>query len=255
MKTVQLVLFMGQSNMAGRGNAEEAPSVNKEAGYEYRAVSDGECLHRIEEPFGAAENDKTGVYEPGMKTGSMVSAFVNAYYEAVKVPVVGVSCSKGGSSITEWMPGSAYYQDAVRRAKRCSKWLESNGYHIEHRYMVWCQGCTDGERNTPPEIYKHCTRQFIESFLKECQMEVCFLIQIGNKRSDKNLYVPIQQAQQELAEENEKIQMVSTQFKEFAESGLMKDELHYCQKGYNLVGEEAGRNAGIYTLSKRRKTE
>ena len=57
------------------------------------------------------------------------------------------------------------------------------------------------------------------------------------------------------SEENEKIQMVSTQFKEFAESGLMKDELHYCQKGYNLVGEEAGRNAGIYTLSKRRKTE
>lgn len=103
MKTVHLVLFMGQSNMAGRGEAEEAPGVSEEAGYEYRAVSDTECLYQIEEPFGAAENDKTGVYEPGMKTGSMVSAFVNAYYEAVKIPVVGVSCSKGGSSIAEWM--------------------------------------------------------------------------------------------------------------------------------------------------------
>lgn len=26
-----------------------------------------------------------------------------------------------------------------------------------------------------------------------------------------------------------------------AERGLMKDEFHYCQEGYNLVGEEAGR--------------
>ena len=42
MKTVHLVLFMGQSNMAGRGEAEEAPGVSEEAGYEYRAVSDTE---------------------------------------------------------------------------------------------------------------------------------------------------------------------------------------------------------------------
>lgn len=249
MKTVQLVLFMGQSNMAGRGNAKEAPIVSRNAGYEYRAVSDIECLHQIIEPFGLKENDETGVYEPDMKTGSMVSAFVNAYYDVVKVPVVGVSCSKGGSSIAEWMPGSAYYQDAVRRTKRCSEWLESNGYQIEHRCMVWCQGCTDGDLGTPPETYKRYTSQFIEKFLEECQLEVCFLIQIGNRKSDQNLYRPIQQAQQELAEEYENIIMVSRQFEKFAQIGLMKDEFHYYQKGYNLVGEEAGRNAGSYMLN------
>ncbi len=80
-------------------------------------------------------------------------------------------------------------------------------------------------------------------------MEVCFLIQIGNRKNDKNLYVPIQNAQTELAEEQENIVMVSRQFKNFAQKGLMKDEYHYCQKGYNLVEEEAGRNAGIYVLN------
>ena len=80
------------------------------------------------------------VYEPGMKTGSMVSAFVNAYVEETKVPVVGVSCSKGGSAIAEWLPGTPYYRDAVCRMKRCEAFLKKQGIPIVHRFMVWCRG-------------------------------------------------------------------------------------------------------------------
>lgn len=32
-----------------------------------------------------------------------------------------------------------------------------------------------------------------------------------------------------------------------AVTGLMKDSYHYTQNGYNLVGEEAGENAGYYS--------
>lgn len=75
---VDLIFFMGQSNMAGRGDAALAPAVTPGMGYEYRAVTDPAQLHPLAEPFGVNENDPTGVNEPGMKTGSMVSAFVNA---------------------------------------------------------------------------------------------------------------------------------------------------------------------------------
>lgn len=100
-KTVDLFMFMGQSNMAGRGivtpeHPEPAPEPLPNAGYEYRAVSDPGKLVPISEPFGRAENRRGGIDDGDMKTGSMVTAFVNAYYTRTGVPVVGVSASKGG---------------------------------------------------------------------------------------------------------------------------------------------------------------
>ena len=37
---VDLIFFMGQSNMAGRGDAALAPAVTPGMGFEYRAVTD-----------------------------------------------------------------------------------------------------------------------------------------------------------------------------------------------------------------------
>ena len=73
-QNVLLMMFMGQSNMAGRGNAAEAPELTQGAGYEYRAVTAPDRLSVLQEPFGKNENNARGVTEPGMKTGSMVSA-------------------------------------------------------------------------------------------------------------------------------------------------------------------------------------
>lgn len=247
-KEILLMMFMGQSNMAGRGNKKEAPLLIPGAGYEYRAVTMPDGLSVLKEPFGENENNEKGVTEPGMKTGSMVSAFVNACYMETGIPIVGVSCAKGGSSIAEWMPGTPYYMDAVERMKRCEDWLINHDYDIKYKGMVWCQGCTDGDLQTPLYRYKMDTVKFIESYCQECGIETCFLIQIGNHRDNRMLYVPIQQEQAELAEENERIILVSDQLKTFADRGLMKDEFHYLQKGYNLIGEEAGRNTGKYIV-------
>lgn len=248
-KEVFLMMFMGQSNMAGRGNAKEAPALVQGAGYEYRAITAPDRLSLLQEPFGVKENNENGVTEPGMKTGSMVSAFVNACYLETGTPIIGVSCAKGGSAIAEWLPGTPYYQDAVGRMKRCEEWLLCHGYRIKRKDMVWCQGCTDGDLHTSPDIYKAHTAKFIHAYCQECNLAKCFLIQIGNHRDDRTLYVPIQQAQLELAEENENIILVSSRLKTFAERGLMKDEFHYCQKGYNLIGEEAGKNTGKYMMA------
>ena len=105
MKTIDLCLFAGQSNMAGRGITsktwpEKAPSLIPDAGYEFRAISDPTKLYPIVEPFGVHENNKIGIYdvfdgEVLAKTGSMVTSFCNAYYKQTKVSIVGVSAAKG----------------------------------------------------------------------------------------------------------------------------------------------------------------
>jgi hypothetical protein len=179
MKEVNVFLFMGQSNMAGRGIAALAPAVPDGWGYEYRAITNPEALVPVTEPFGIDENNPEGVFEPGWKTGSLVSAFINSAYPVLKIPLVGVSCAKGGSSINEWQTGTAYYADGVHRLRKCRDFLVSHGYSINGTYMVWCQGCTDGDTGMPRDEYRKKAGEFFRSFLQE-GVDTCFVIQIGN---------------------------------------------------------------------------
>ena len=158
MRKFDLIMFMGQSNMAGRGIVSEkwpqpAVKCKTDVGYEFRAISDPTKLYYIEEPFGVNENNPDGINEPGMKTGSLVSAFVNAYCETSGVPVIAVSASKGGSKIESWQGNDDYLTDAIERFKRAWEYCEANDIAIRHRFMVWCQGESDGDAGTSPEEY------------------------------------------------------------------------------------------------------
>jgi hypothetical protein len=250
MKDVYVFLFMGQSNMAGRGDARLAPKVKEGQGYEYRAITNPITLVHLEEPFGEKENNPNGVNEPGMKTGSMVSAFINSAYPILKIPIVGISCAKGGSSIDEWQLGSLYYNDALMRLKKCLEFLSKNKYRIISVNMLWCQGCTDGDNGMTREEYREKANKFIMSFLQEGEIDHCFLVQIGNQRDAPLLYKPIQDAQEDLCAER-KIIMVSRCLKTMATRGLMKDKFHYLQSAYNEAGTEAGKNTAQHLISLR----
>lgn len=256
---VDLFLFMGQSNMAGRGlvtkmRAQGVPPLIEGAGYEYRAVSAPGRLYAIVEPFGCCENRSDGIDDGNMKTGSLVTAFVNAYYEQTGVPVVGVSASKGGSAIAQWQPGGAFLTDAMGRFRDAVRYLDENGYELRHKYMLWCQGETDGDLGTSAEQYRKQFKRMLEE-MKRAGVETCFLIRIGHYNgAGPQDYSEIMAAQDVLASVREDVVMVSTAFAEMKERGLMKDEFHYYQQAYNEVGAEAGRNTA-YFVSKNYNSE
>lgn len=255
-----LFLFMGQSNMAGRGItcpqfSEKAPKCLKGAGYEFRAISDPTKLYPIAEPFGEYENKPDGIYEPGRKSGSLVTAFVNAYYAEIHIPVIAVSASKGGSSVSEWLPGSPFLKDAIQRFRDAVCFLDSHHKMIRHKYMVWCQGETDGKHQTEPDLYKSSFLQIWKTLAFE-GIEHCFLIRIGNYNADAadadaplQDYSMIMHAQDELAEEQSYITMVSTKFGEMLGRGLMRDTYHYYQQAYNEVGTDAGAHTADFVKS------
>lgn len=247
MKETQydLFLFAGQSNMAGRGVTsprwpETAPALTSGAGLEYRAVSDPGNLYPIAEPFGAAENDPDGIFEPGMKTGSLVTAFVNAYYAGAGVPVIGVSASKGGSAIARWQGRGDLLTDALGRFERARRYLAGREVPIRHRYLLWCQGETDGDHGTAPDAYK----AMFDNMMARCRaagLEHCFLIAIGQYNGGKGFdYAAIHRAQLELAAERPDVTLVSDAFWSMRDRGLMKDDFHYYQQAYNEVGTAAG---------------
>ena len=91
--------------------------------------------------------DRDGINDGNMKTGSLVTAFVNACYQKTGVPIVGVSASKGGSSILQWQPGTPYLSDTLRRLAKARRFLEKEGIFIRHTFMLWCQGETDGDHH------------------------------------------------------------------------------------------------------------
>ena len=246
-----LFLFMGQSNMAGRGETcaawpEGAPALLEGAGWEFRAVSDPTRLYPIGEPFGVNENRPDGICEAVRKSGSMVTAFVNAYYEGTGVPVIGVSASKGGSRIREWQPGTPMLTDAANRLAAVKTFLAETGIPIRHIFMLWCQGESDGDAGVTPEQYQAEFENMLD-FMEERGVERCFLVQIGCYNGPGAVdYGPIRQAQEVLAGTDPRVIMVSRSFASMKERGLMKDSFHYYQAAYNEVGTEAGKAAAEY---------
>ena len=250
-KPVDLIMFMGQSNMAGRGITnstwpQDAPSVADGIGYEFRAISNPTRLYGVTKTFGYSENVTGAINDGTSKTGSLVPSFMNAYHKVCGIPIVGVSASMGGTSTNEWRPTGALLPDAISRLSTAVSWLTTNGYNIRHKYMAWCQGETDGDNSVSKSTYKTNFTNIFNAMKAE-GIEKCFIIRIGeDNASGGNDYTNIITAQNELCKENEDMVMVSTSFASMKARGLMKDSWHYYQEGYNQVGAQAGYWSAIY---------
>ena len=262
-KVVDLFLFMGQSNMAGRGItspawSEPAPTIITGAGYEFRAISDPTKLYPMQEPFGVNENKLGGINDGTTKTGSMVTAFANAYYSNNGgVPIVGVSASKGGSKLSQWQPDSSegYLSDSIQRLKDAVYFLETNGYTIRHKYMLWCQGESDGDASTSESDFKSMFENMLNAMINE-GIEKLFMVRIGNCNisGSENRYKNYIRYETEIAQTNPNVIMVSCDFAGMRERGIMKDDFHYYQAGYNECGTYAGINTALYVCTGKEPT-
>ncbi|MGF3141250.1 sialate O-acetylesterase [Facklamia sp. P13064] len=239
--SVDLIIFAGQSNMAGRGTASAAPEIKQGHGFEFRAISDPTKLYNIIEPFGVNENKEGGISEQ-TKTGSLVSSFANTWYKINKRPIVGVSASKGGSVISEWQVGQPYYEDVIQRFSIAEKWLTDNGYKINSKIFLWLQGETDGVNKTAKETYKELVLQLKNNILKQ-GFDQFHMIRIGQWNGDSQSHEEIIKAQTELGEMEKDITLVSLSLATLTDQ--MKDTQHFNQYALNLIGEESATNSSF----------
>ena len=179
---IDLIVFAGQSNMSGRGDARMAVQCADKAGYEYKAVSQPGKLLPIQEPFGLGEDREGAISdrtEDGgtKRTGSMVSAVADTYHARTGRTIVGVSASIGGSNTVEWK--QVYLADALERLERAKAFLLENHFQIENLFVVWCQGESDGDAKRTAEDYMANTKEIFRAFQAH-GAEKCFLVQIGH---------------------------------------------------------------------------
>lgn len=278
-KDIDVFIFMGQSNMAGRGNPDPkkwpgiVSSIKCEEGhaYEYRAKSDPTQLYPLNEPFGYAENgdgisDTKG--DGGKKSGSLVSAFCESYYQKTNVPILAVSASEGGTSSAEWGDSNSILtREAKKRLDDALNFMYmQDDYNVRHINMVWLQGESDAGHFIAPgvnnpttiiseEAYKQNTTNMVNQ-MKSVGVEKCFLITIGNYIPTVNhdhylRYKQAHKAQQALCEENGDIILASIKLQDMptTDGVWMHDNNHYFQNGYNIVGDDAGKNVAEYILT------
>ncbi len=237
LKTVDLVIFAGQSNMSGRGgDAKAAPSVAKDTGYEFRYGTVATGLYPVTEPFGVYSNGYL-CDPPELRGGSLVSAFMNSYYKGCGVPVLGFSAARGGTSISYW-------QTAPVRAELDQKfgyikaWCASNHIYIRKSYVVWLQGETDGVANISKEAYKAgLYNVFSPLFAKG--LDQVFVIPIGRYVGLPGTYDKIIEAEMELCATDPHFTLGSDALQKLPDAYLA-DGCHYNQAALNIVGGQCG---------------
>lgn len=257
-KTVDLVLFAGQSNMAGRGEYDEAVKCEVGHGYEYHSVTEPGVLTTVSEPFGKYENNNAindnGGDGKDRRGGDMVSAFMESYYKTSGTAIVGVQCSRGGTE-SKWWNTADKLTEMAARYNEAKSYLESCGYTINKKFMVWCQGCSDADSNRSIDAYKSNTKAIFETLKSSAGLTDMFMIRIGHCKTSGAAaidevkdarYKAVNLAQKELADiENGITAVASFYTDEYA--ALMRDQYHYHQAAYNSVGTIAGNNTA-YTL-------
>lgn len=253
---LDLVLFIGQSNMAGRGDSAQAVQVGEGHAFEFRAISDPTRLYPLEEPFGAAENNSESGVSENSKTGSLVSAFCESYYSATGTPIVAISCSKGGETIDFFDVDGAPYRDACDRVRAAQEFLKDGytdgdtEYEAGNTYVVWLQGESDGDAGTSAAAYTETLDRIVSGFKNDIGAEQFFVIPIGGYNdSDGTVraqYQAIRDAQILYCEDSDDATVISRQLFDLYTYGYMKDSFHYTQEGYNIVGEDAGANMAYF---------
>lgn len=244
--TVDLILFAGQSNMTGRGNKDLAPKLTDGAGYECKTVTNVNKLEPVTEPFGLGQ-DSGSMQDGDLRTGSMVTAFVNEYYKRTQVPVVGVSATVVGSGRVSW--STTHYKEAAKRLNKAQKALKKKGIKVRHIYMVYMQGENDGFAKSTTKEYTKSLKLMYSNMKKRTDVEACMIIRIGSYIPQPSLYNKVIKAQTQLCKTDEDFVLISAKAASFSSSYYQEDGLHLTQKGLNVLGKDAGKYAAFYATT------
>ncbi|MCR5281822.1 MAG: sialate O-acetylesterase [Lachnospiraceae bacterium] len=256
--TVDLVIFAGQSNMAGAGgNYTMAPTPDAGTAYEFNiATSDEQKIIMMKEPFGNGTNRAymlNGRYMSG--NGTLCSAFSVAYYKKTKVPVVGVPCAWGGTTSSTWLT-SGILEASISRMKQAKSYLRKHKCKVRHIYVVWYQGESDGQKGYSPDTYVANTKKIWSKF-KKAGCEKMFMIRIAQMIGCPGMMDPIANAQSKLCKENKAFIMASTEGYNMHEDPgkWYSDIIHINQSGLNKIGTAAGNVAGKYAKKSKKKAK
>ncbi len=118
-------LMVGQSNMAGRGDMGDVDPIDNEKCVMFRMG----MWQPMTEPVNIDKTSKAE-FAPGI---SLASSFADELQRHTGKKIGLIPCAYGGSSIEQWQPGEALYDNAVFTAKLALRRATLGG-------IIWHQG-------------------------------------------------------------------------------------------------------------------
>ena len=261
MKTVDLIIFSGQSNM--QGQTEQLITDGPVPGAtEYCFLSDS--MIPLEDPVGEDITRTRGQGMPFRKdtnqvdwvyshlTGScvyghtsLVPAFCRAYREQTGNDVVAVHAAKGSTLIAEWMPGTIAYGLLVDKALAAIKKVRETST-LGRIFFVWLQGESDAIVHSSAAYYREALL-VLQNALKEALGLHCFgIIRVG-RFANNSWDDAIMAAQEEVCEMSTDFQMLTRLTTELNQQPEFMNPYargHYNAAGLIRLGQDAGTALG-----------
>ena len=270
MKSVDILIFGGQSNMQGQTEVLSEAEIVENA-YEYRFLTD--TLLPLKNPVG--ENirydgakgevflatcdpvkwlDEHALGSACYGHTNMVPAFCRAYLEVTGRQVVAVHAAKGSTQVKDWLPGTRGYDMLVSKAKAAIAKTTAEAV-VGKIYFVWLQGESDAIFSVPSDEYKHQLTRLGEALVKDLELDRFGVIRVGRFTGDAR-DDEIISAQDELCREHPGFLMLTelaASFHEIPEYMNPHVGGHYSAAGLEAIGRAAGTALGRYACSQNRK--
>ena len=249
---LDILIFGGQSNMQGQTEARPVPNEPVAGASEYRYLTDSliPLQHPVGEKIGASL-----LLGADKGHGSMLPDFCKAYCKASGHRVVAIHAARGGTTISEWLPGTARYEASVKKIlagiNKCKATCPVNKI-----YYIWLQGESDAIARTSTEAYMQMLTAYKNDLKHTVGIDKFCLIEVGyfsgavtwlkdrTQEEGTAFDEAIMQAQESLPSKDNDFVLLTQICKT-----LSRDRTHInpCAQGhYNnsamaIIGEEAGK--------------
>jgi len=151
---LDIYLFIGQSNMAGRANIEEQDKDSLENVFLFTGIENNEW-EKAANPLNKYSTFRKKIEMQKLGPGyTFAHEMVKSEYSNKIGLVVN---AKGGTKIEQWAPGTAFYNEAVNRTKEALKYGTLKG-------IVWHQGEANASKH---ETYTPKIIELIKAFIAE----------------------------------------------------------------------------------------
>lgn len=211
-------LLIGQSNMAGRGFAEEVDPID---GKGIKVLRNG----RWQPIYVPVNPDRpfSGI--------NLAESFAFAYRNKFNVEVGLIPCADGGTSLDQWKPGGLLYDNAVYQTRLAMRTSNIVG-------VLWHQGEADCDEEKYP-FYQSKFTNIMNYLRKDLDLqETPFLLgELGSFLKDRETdpklrnYFHVNDALHKIEAENKMVKVVSAEG-----LGANADNLHFSAKALREFG-------------------
>lgn len=268
---VDVLWFMGQSNMQGQTERLTEDNAPIENAFEYRFFTDnliplknpvGEfILKDLSKGWDVPKNvvaDQIREWQIAHALGGSVSGntnlvpkFCKHYTEITGKKVVAVHTAKGATVVKEWLPDDVVFEVAWKKMQKAVECIKKS-FEIDKIYCVWLQGESDAIAGTCKETYIEQMIELKNNAKKDFGVDKFGIIKVGRFTTTGRDQV-IFDAQETLPLVDSDFLMLSRITEDLIDDPAYMNPYargHYNSDGQEKIGTHAGTNLALLLQGK-----